>query len=160
MGDVGDIVKKYGIRSVLLAVLIATIIWVLAHCAGSPGKQISVLWGLVTYTKQDSAAFATPPEREREPREKIVGKTFSREPVHLDGKSFIDCRFDGSELIYSGTGPVELKYNAFKGPKWTFSGAAGSTVGFLRALRRDEGTKALFEDIFSRPDEEIQPHKN
>ncbi|MHB9098782.1 MAG: hypothetical protein ACYC5X_13280 [Syntrophales bacterium] len=46
-----EIFKKYGILSVALAILAASLIWFLAHWAASPGTEVSVLWGLVKYTK-------------------------------------------------------------------------------------------------------------
>lgn len=46
-----EIFKKYGTLAVALAFLAASLIWLFAHWAASPGAEVSVLWGLVKYTK-------------------------------------------------------------------------------------------------------------
>lgn len=52
MGEIlSDVFKKFGIKSVLFALAFSIAIWVLAHFAASPGTEVSILWGLVRYTK-------------------------------------------------------------------------------------------------------------
>ncbi len=49
---VSQIFQKYGFRFVLVvAMLLAIGTWGLAHLASAPGGEVSVLWGLVSYTK-------------------------------------------------------------------------------------------------------------
>src|SRR3981189_2566331 len=66
-------ISRFGIGRVLaIGAIGAVIIWAVAHFAAAPGASVSVLWGLVTYTKnkpsesvQVSAAIAkTPPPDE------------------------------------------------------------------------------------------------
>jgi hypothetical protein len=45
------IFKKYGIVSIPFTIVVAVLIWAAAHFAASPGTEVSVLWGLVRYTK-------------------------------------------------------------------------------------------------------------
>ncbi len=46
-----DIFKKYGIKAVVFASVFAILVWAFAHFAAAPGTEVSVLWGLVRYTK-------------------------------------------------------------------------------------------------------------
>jgi len=46
--------KRYGILAVFIAVVGAFFIWGIAHYFASSGHEVSVLWGLVKYTKQTS----------------------------------------------------------------------------------------------------------
>lgn len=48
------LLNKWGIKSIIYVILITLIIWGLAHLAAAPGEKISVLWGLVEYTKSCS----------------------------------------------------------------------------------------------------------
>ena len=52
MGDLGsEILKKYGSAAVVFALIFAFFVWFLAHWAAAPGREVSVLWGFVKYTK-------------------------------------------------------------------------------------------------------------
>lgn len=52
MSDIlSDILKKYGIKAIVFATVFAISVWALAHFAAAPGTEVSVLWGLVRYTK-------------------------------------------------------------------------------------------------------------
>jgi hypothetical protein len=46
-----EIFKKYGLLTILFAIVFALIIWGVTHWMASPGKEVSVLWGLARYTK-------------------------------------------------------------------------------------------------------------
>ena len=48
------ILDKYGLKAIGCLILAVALIWVLAHYFASPGGQVSVLWGLVQYTKESS----------------------------------------------------------------------------------------------------------
>lgn len=52
MGDLGsEILKKYGTAAVLFAFFTAFVVWGLAHWTAAPGREVSILWGFVKYTK-------------------------------------------------------------------------------------------------------------
>ncbi len=57
---VSEILKKYGTPAVIFAVVASVIIWFLAHWTAAPGKEVSVLWGLVKYTKQTRTKSTIP----------------------------------------------------------------------------------------------------
>lgn len=56
---ISKIFNKYGITSIILAIIIVAVIWIVAHFNAAPGKEISVLWGLVKYTKNDDNTIKT-----------------------------------------------------------------------------------------------------
>jgi len=48
------LLEKYGLLPIAIAIIIAVVIvWVLAHFSAAPGGNVSVLWGLVQYTKDN-----------------------------------------------------------------------------------------------------------
>jgi tetratricopeptide (TPR) repeat protein len=52
MANVGELLfKKYGLSAIVVAIVGALSIWGLAHWAAAPGSEVSVLFGLVRYTK-------------------------------------------------------------------------------------------------------------
>ncbi len=67
MRDLGsEIFRRYGPWALLAAALISICIWLLAHNIAAPGGQVSVLWGLIQYTKQGAETEHQPP-RSKEP---------------------------------------------------------------------------------------------
>jgi hypothetical protein len=58
------LVRQLGKLAVPLVVLTVGMLWLIAHVAGKPGERVSVLFGLVEYTKNEAAgrdtALATP----------------------------------------------------------------------------------------------------
>jgi hypothetical protein len=59
------LMEKYGLLPIAIAIILGTIIvWGLAHYTAAPGGNVSVLWGLVQYTKvkpsQDTPIIAAP----------------------------------------------------------------------------------------------------
>ena len=53
MGDIWDeVLKRYGATALVAALIAGIAIWGLAHIVSEPGSEVSVLWGLVKYTKK------------------------------------------------------------------------------------------------------------
>ena len=48
------IISSFGIVGALFSIAGSGIIWFLAHSSAQPGTSVSILWGLVTYTKSSS----------------------------------------------------------------------------------------------------------
>jgi len=46
--------EKYGVRGFLSVIVATVVLWGLAHWMSKPGEPVSVLWGLVQYTKQQT----------------------------------------------------------------------------------------------------------
>ncbi len=67
MNDLGHtILTRYGGHAIVAAIAMAICVWGFAHSTAAPGTEVSVLWGLVRYTKSDSPEF--PSSRTRLPR--------------------------------------------------------------------------------------------
>ncbi|WP_243555996.1 toll/interleukin-1 receptor domain-containing protein [Priestia megaterium] len=72
--------------------------------------------------------------------ETIEGQSFGVQQVFLDGKRFVNCTFDGSELVYKGEKAFSLESNRFETfPRIAFYGHAGITLNALKAMQKDEG---------------------
>jgi len=66
-----NIFSKYGIKSIIIAIVLAIVIWFIAHISAAPGTEVSILWGLVRYTKPiDDNKSGLTTERENNPIEK------------------------------------------------------------------------------------------
>jgi hypothetical protein len=94
MEDLGsEILKKYGTAGVVLTVIFAFLIWLLAHWAAEPGREVSVLWGFVKYTKSSptstvkdtSIPIQTQKSNEKDKRETISGSLSQSGPLIRNG---------------------------------------------------------------------------
>ena len=61
-------------------------------------------------------------------------KTIKNVFISLDGKTFVKCHFENCEMNYSGLMQVSLKECTFNKCKWSFSGAAKNTIGFMTGM--------------------------
>ena len=52
----------------------------------------------------------------------------------LDGHEFSGCRFEGVQLVYSGSGAVSLSGCGFVDCAFEFRGAAANTLTLLRGM--------------------------
>jgi len=73
-----------------------------------------------------------------------VKRTFKGIPIHLDGGTFINCKFEKCELIYSAILPVHITKSTFSSCKWTFLGPARLTLDLMRGLY-NTGSKELVD---------------
>jgi hypothetical protein len=64
----------------------------------------------------------------------IVGKDFSNQEIHVDGKTFRRCRFLGCTLVFSATSPFALDHDTFDSTVWRFDGAASLTVEVMKTM--------------------------
>ena len=56
--DMGQAVfRRFGMWAIAAAIAGGIAVWILAHYAAAPGSPVSVLWGLVQYTKQSPTAL-------------------------------------------------------------------------------------------------------
>ena len=82
------------------------------------------------------------------PLKVIQGKSFGVQQVHLDGYRFERCKFNGTEIVFSGKRGVDLVENSFYGCKFTFSGPAALVLKFLTKFYQDPGSKEIIEATF------------
>jgi hypothetical protein len=84
--------------------------------------------------------------------ETVEGKNFGVQQVEMDGKKFVNCTFDGSELIFRGVDGFSLEKNHFKTmPRITFQDYAGSTFAVISALYRDDNFRPYIEGVLNPP---------
>jgi len=60
--------------------------------------------------------------------ESVTGKSFERDDVNLDGKHFVECRFEGCSLTHSGPESSTFERCTFKDCEWILAGASGRTI--------------------------------
>ena len=58
--------------------------------------------------------------------------------IKLDGKTFTNVDFQKAELIYEGGAPPHVIDCTFSEATFAFTGAAGNTTNFLRAMLRPQ----------------------
>ena len=61
-------------------------------------------------------------------------ETIVSDRVNVDGKTFTDVNFDGATLVYGGGTPPSFNNCRFNTASFTFEGAAGNTLAFLKAM--------------------------
>lgn len=67
--------------------------------------------------------------------ETIEGENFGVQQVILDGKRFVNCTFDGSELVFNGLNAFALEGNTFETPpRISFQQHAGMTFQVIKTL--------------------------
>ena len=70
--------------------------------------------------------------------------------VHVDGRKFVGCHFDGATVHYDASAGVQMNGCAFSGDvQWTFGGAAADTINFLRGIQGTPGGQAVIDRIFA-----------
>ena len=63
-----------------------------------------------------------------------TAETTISERVTLDGKTFNDINFEGATLVYAGGTPPSFNNCRFNNATFSFDGAAGNTLAFLKAM--------------------------
>ncbi|MEA2083449.1 MAG: hypothetical protein U9O82_04240 [Thermodesulfobacteriota bacterium] len=48
---IDDLTKRFGLWAILVLLLLGALVWVIAHSQAKPGEKVSILWGMVEYTK-------------------------------------------------------------------------------------------------------------
>ena len=67
----------------------------------------------------------------------VVRATFGVEKVICDGRHFIDCKFDGTELVFHGTNGFSMQNCSGHITRISFGGSAGLVMSQLVALNQD-----------------------
>jgi hypothetical protein len=67
------------------------------------------------------------------------GKTFTQATETIDGKHYVDCRFENCKLIYRGGGIPRITGCHFENCQWQFEDAAERTLLFMRQLYHGMG---------------------
>jgi len=51
---IAELTKRFGLWAILALILAGALVWVIAHSQAKPGEKVSILWGMVEYTKGKS----------------------------------------------------------------------------------------------------------
>lgn len=80
----------------------------------------------------------------------VANKSYGVERVVIDGKHFVNCTFDGTELIFAGKRGFSLTRNHFKTPpRISFIGHAANTINQLIHMYSDESFRPIVEATFN-----------
>jgi hypothetical protein len=83
--------------------------------------------------------------------ETIEGKKFGVQPIEVDGKRFVNCEFDGSELVFRGENVFSLESNRFNQiPRFRFEGKAANTVSVLKTFNNVAEFKPFIDTLFNK----------
>jgi len=75
-----------------------------------------------------------------------AGKKYENERIHLDGNTFVNCRFKNCVMVFTGSAHTGLKSNGFDGCDFVFEGPALVTLQHLHKLYHGgPGFKELVE---------------
>jgi hypothetical protein len=78
---------------------------------------------------------------------KHENETFGPEPLLVDGRIFVSCRFNGTKLIYTGDADVSFFGCSMTNVSFDFSGAAGRTLKMLQTFYSFEASRPLVEGV-------------
>ena len=79
--------------------------------------------------------------------ETIYNKNFGVERVILDGKKFVDCKFDRSELVYLGKKNFHLIRTTHVNTRLAFEDNAALTVAVMQKMYGDPGIRQYIVDF-------------
>jgi hypothetical protein len=83
--------------------------------------------------------------------EDVTGRTFGQELVETDGKSFTECTFNASGLVYRGGEHPLFERCAFEGGvSWQFLGPALKTIQLLQRIGNDQGGENFIASLFEK----------
>ncbi len=51
-----QVISSFGVLGLIIVAIFAGVVWILAHASAEQGTSVSVLWGLVAYTKSSKAS--------------------------------------------------------------------------------------------------------
>ena len=78
----------------------------------------------------------------------ISNRSYGVERVSICGKHFVNCKFDGTELIYDASAPTSMSHCNLSSMRISFTGSAADTVGYLTALYSDPAFRPIVEQTF------------
>lgn len=101
-------------------------------------KEIVIpLWMLLLLGLIAAVFLIIKPTKRNKPKGLITveGEKFGVQQIVVDGKRFVNCEFDGTELVFKGEQAFSLEGNRFiSPPRIAFTEHAGDTVAVLKAF--------------------------
>lgn len=78
----------------------------------------------------------------------IANKSFGVERIVIDGKFFVNCNFNGTELVFLGELPFSMAKNTFYDCRLAFEGNALLTTKAFTALYSEPGFRQMIDATF------------
>ena len=78
----------------------------------------------------------------------VSNRSFGVERVNICGKHFVNCKFDGTELIYDASAPTSMSHCNLSSMRISFTGSAAETVNYLTALYSDPAFRPIVDQTF------------
>ena len=106
------VLKRYGVRAVIFAVFFGLTVWGLTHWTAAPGSNVSILWGLTSYTK----GGASTPEASAERSSHKIRKG------SMEGREYLTARpadiLNGIKKLTSSTLEANEYQKKYFSDKW------------------------------------------
>ena len=87
-------------------------------------------------------------ENRPKPLRTVKGESFGIQRIFIDGKSFVNCNFNGTELVFKGESGGGFNGCSFKDIKLTFDSSAGGTIITLKNLYAVPSLRPFVENAF------------
>lgn len=118
-------------------------------------KQLEVpiwfllLFGLIILLIYVFRPSSKNPKKPIKELETVEGKKFGVQQIEIDGKKFVNCDFDGTELIFKGENGFSLEHNSFDSPpRIKFIENAGTTLAVLQAFHKSPEFRNYISQLF------------
>jgi len=78
----------------------------------------------------------------------IKGESFGVQRIYVDGKLFVNCQFNGTELVFRGEAGVGFEGCTFKGIRLTLDGPAALTAFLFSKMYSEPGFQPFIDNTF------------
>ena len=139
------------ILSVLSAVITIVLGWTAFYKTILSQEIRLPVWFLLLILFTFAIIYIFRPQKSRKVQEleTIEGAKYGVQRVEIDGKRFVNCEFEGSELIFHGEKSFDLEKNTFKpSPRISFVDYAGTTLMVMKGLHKDPTFRKIIEASF------------
>lgn len=100
--------------------------------------SVIVFFGWIFYATRKRAQLELPMEL-------VADKDFGVERVKACGRKFINCKFNGTEILIDGQSELGFENCKFNGPRFTFVGGAGRTIAILTGMYKDPSFRPMID---------------
>ena len=81
---------------------------------------------------------------------KHENETFGPEALLIDGRIFVNCRFNGTKLIYTGDADVSFNGCVLTNVQFQFQGSADRTLRLLQAFYASDQSRPMVESVLEK----------
>ncbi len=87
-------------------------------------------------------------ENRPRPLRTIEGESFGVQRIIVDGKKFINCKFNKTELVFKGESDLSIVGCSLTNVSYTFSGPAERTLKILKTLYKTPEFRPMIDNTF------------